>query len=106
MKIPFLNNLEDDAVSAQICSHFTQICTTYPTVDKCKIPSYQPLHTDNIPSVTRMDVYHRLLQLKISKASPPEQLPKRLIKEFALEISVPLSHIYNKCLKFGIFPKI
>ena len=70
------------------------------------MPSYQPLQTQNIPSITQIDVYQRLQLLKTSKASPPNQLPKRLIKEFAVEISLPLAHVFNNCIKFGVFPSI
>ena len=31
-------------------------------------------------------------------------MPKRLLLEFAYEISEPLTHIFNICLKYGIFP--
>ena len=58
------------------------------------------------PTLDRQNVYKALLLINISKASPPGSLPKRLLKEFAYEISEPLTHIFNRCLQNCVFPKL
>ena len=42
--------------------------------------------------------------LKPSKAAPPGELPTRLFIEFAYELSLPLTHIFNLSLRTGSFP--
>ena len=51
-----------------------------------------------------MTVYQELSKLNLSKASPINDIPKRLLKEFAYELSLPLTHIYNLSLRTGVFP--
>ena len=37
---------------------------------------------------------------------PPGQLPKRLLKEFSVELATPLAHIYNRSLEDGYVPLV
>ena len=37
--------------------------------------------------------------LRQSLSVPDEDIPVRLMKEFSIELAVPLAHIYNKLLK-------
>ena len=50
------------------------------------------------------DVYRKLDSLNPSKALSQNDLPVRLVREFAVEIAGPLTKIFNKCLRTGIFP--
>lgn len=51
------------------------------------------------------EVYARLKRLNASKAAHPCDIPVRLVKEFALELSAPLTKIFNHCLRSGCFPR-
>ena len=102
LKIPFLDHLDTQIIGEKIKQHFTNICTTLPSLDHSQLPSFLPI--SDTTSIDRISVYKSLKQLKIIKASPPGSLPKRLIKEFAYEISLPLTYVYNLCLSNGIFP--
>lgn len=44
--------------------------------------------------------------LNASKSGHPKDLPIRLIKEFAFEIAIPLTSIFNACLQEGVFPSV
>ena len=41
----------------------------------------------------------RRMKLNLFKASPPDELPKKLLREFAYELSLPLVHIFNLGLR-------
>ncbi|XP_063969531.1 uncharacterized protein LOC135157537 [Lytechinus pictus] len=56
------------------------------------------------PLIKVHEVYARLNRLNVSKATHPNDIPIRLIKEF--ELSSPLTKIYNDCLRSGYFPLI
>ena len=86
----------------KICEHFTNICTFYPSLNHCELPAFFPVN--NTPTVDRMEVYKELSKMNVNKASPPDSLPKRLIKEFAYEFRFPLTYIFNLSFRTGIFP--
>ena len=44
--------------------------------------------------------------LKSSRSTHPADIPPRVTKEFALELTEPLTHIFNCCLNQGIFPAV
>ena len=96
LKVPFLSHLNDEEICKRICDHFTNICTFYPSINLCELPAFLPIN--DTPKVDRIQVYKELLKLNVNKASPPGSLPKRLIKEFAYELSLPVTHIYNLSL--------
>lgn len=102
LKVPFLSHLNDEEICKQICEHFTNICTVYPSLNHCELPAFLPVN--NTPTVDRIEVYKELSKMNVNKASPPDSLPKRLIKEFAYELSLPLTYIFNLSFKTGIFP--
>ena len=56
------------------------------------------------PRIEPWEVYHKLKSVKVGKAGGPDMIPPRLIKEFACELSVPLSHIYSESLAEGTSP--
>ncbi|XP_042875153.1 uncharacterized protein LOC122255263 [Penaeus japonicus] len=58
-----------------------------------------------VPTIDRITVYETLLSLRANKASPPGSLPKKLLHEFAYEISEPLTHVINSSIESGIFPR-
>ena len=86
----------------ELNSYFSSICTQLPPLDLSALPSYLP--ADSPPLIDRVDVYNRLRQIDVSKASHPNDPPLRLVKEFAYEISGPLTEIFNDCLRRGHFP--
>ena len=98
-----LEGLSNVEISEKIRDFFTEICTKHPPLDPSKLPTFLPAN-DDLPNIDRMDVYRELIRLKPSKASPPGELPTRLFKEFAYELSLPLTHIFNLSLRNGMFP--
>ena len=62
-------------------------------------------HSQSVPFVSRQMVEDRLCKTKTSKGGVPGDLPTRLIKEFAPELSVPVSQIFRSITRSGIWPK-
>ena len=103
LKLNMFSDLSDIEISGRIRDHLTTICTEHPSIDTNKLPAFIPAnqHSD----IDRMTVFKKLNSIKLTKASPPDDLPKRLIKEFAYELSKPLTHVFNISVKYGIFPE-
>lgn len=51
------------------------------------------------------DVYEILINLDVSKATGPDGISNRLLREAAVSISQPLSHLFNYSLSKGQFPE-
>ena len=67
---------------------------------------YPPTYRQKKPPVIYHGQVHAALQkLKTSKSGHPNDLPVKLIKEFAIELTELLTHIFNKCILDGIFPE-
>ena len=65
-------------------------------------PPYEQLHTIDI---TSSDVRDTLRSLNVSKASGPDLISPRLLKEGADQLCLPLSIFFNKLILFGRFPQ-
>ena len=103
LKLKCFHNLNSNEISCKIRDHFTAICTKHPPLNNTKLPAYLPANND-LPVIDRMTIYNELSKLNLNKASPVNEIPKRLLKEFAYEFSVPLTHIYNLSISSGVFP--
>ena len=68
---------------------------------KKKILTYLP---KNLPSFIHGRVFAELGKLKAAKSAGPDQIPPRLLKEFAYELSLPLTDILNNSFLEGKVP--
>ncbi|XP_071508353.1 uncharacterized protein [Diadema antillarum] len=106
MRKSSVSKLASDKMPAEFAHelncHFASICNRLPSLDVSALPAYLPSLPP--PKINRHEVYKRLKKLNASKAGHPGDIPIRLIKEFAYEISEPLTTIFNNCLQTGHFP--
>ena len=71
------SDLNDLEISDRIRDHLTNICTEHPAIDATKLPAFLP---SNAPeNFDRMTIFKKLEAIRLTKASPPEDIPKRLI---------------------------
>ena len=64
-------------------------------------PSLLPYSTQYVPNeffVSEADVYQSLSTLKISKSIGTDEIPNRVLKEFASELSSAIQDIYNQSM--------
>ena len=61
-------------------------------------------HSLPIPVINVNEVLCVLKKLEVAKASGPDDINNRLLKEMANQIAYPLTDIFNKSLVSGIFP--
>ena len=54
--------------------------------------------------ISSEDVYKKLSNLKRAKASGPDNLPSWVLKEFAMELSAPVAHIFNASIQERAVP--
>ena len=58
------------------------------------------------PTVQPHEVSKKLLEIKPFKAHGPDNVPCRILKEFAYELAEPVATIFNTSLSSGIVPAI
>jgi hypothetical protein len=67
-------------------------------------PSGQPPYVPEDLLVTQHEVYHALSSINISKPVEPDNIPNKLLKDFAFELAPVIQDIYNQSLKDGNIP--
>ena len=96
-----LNNAES---AEKIAQHFAAVSNSYSPLNINKLPCYLP--AERAPQVEEHDVYLKIKKLKNTKSTFCIDIPNKLRKEFAPELSSPLGDIINSCLVEGYYPLI
>ena len=100
---PGINNncVEFKEAANAINNHFISIASDLPPLDRKILPAFPP-SPSICPDVQQWElVYSQLQRLNIQKAGTTNDLPVRIIKEFAYELSKPLTDLINVSFKQG-----
>jgi len=100
--IECFEGLSDVDVVNNVATHFASISQEYDPICLEKLPAFLP--AEEPPILFEYEVCAELKKMKKTKSTLPIDLPYKLRSEFAAELSVPLTHIFNACLKNGIYP--
>ncbi|KAI8502591.1 hypothetical protein Bbelb_192930 [Branchiostoma belcheri] len=84
------------AIADAINDVLSQVTRSLPPLDLERLPAFLPAMPP--PVITPRDMYEKLRRIKVRKAPGPDGLPSRIIKEFAYELSLPMSDIVNSSL--------
>jgi hypothetical protein len=63
-------------------------------------------HVPNEFFVSEAEVYRSLSSLQVAKSVGPDELPNRVLKEFATELSPVIQDIYNQSIKEAYIPDL
>ena len=100
--IPELAYKTVDEQVAIVNNHFGNICKKYPPLDKNFKVSENELD-ESLKKVMEVDTY-KMLRKYSKKSLGPNDLPQKLLQEFAPELATPFCDIINCALRSGIFP--
>eukprot|EP00057_Strongylocentrotus_purpuratus_P020244 XP_011674718.1 PREDICTED: RNA-directed DNA polymerase from mobile element jockey-like [Strongylocentrotus purpuratus] len=81
---------------------FVSIAEDIGRLDLNDLPTYLPALP--LPVIKPWDVYWELQHLSRRKAPGPDSIPARIISEFALELSSPLTPIFNESIRESVVP--
>jgi hypothetical protein len=73
---------------------------TFPNIPSLSHPPLQQV------IITPTDVHDVLKNLNVSKASGPSGINNRILRELSVELSIPLSELFNTSLSIGHFPEL
>ena len=78
-------------------SYFLSVNNDLPSLDLTSLPAYLPA-PQPIPVITAEEVCTKMLKIKTFKSNGPDNIPNRVIKEFAYEFAEPVCFIFNTSL--------
>ena len=97
---PCLNNLSSQDAANEAITHFAFICQRLSDLDLTQLPAYLPMQTTTT-ILQEYQLYMKIKESKTKRAITPIDLPMPLFKEFAPELSKPLTSIINASLQQG-----
>ena len=74
-----------------------------PPLDMHELPAFLPA-AEQVPVIYSYQVCKKLQKLNPYKAMGPDNIPPRLLKEFAYERAEPIADLFNLSLSSGIIP--
>lgn len=104
ISVPGVEPQDSETTANVINKSLAHISTALPSLNTEELPAFLP-PTNPLPTIPVWEVYNALQAVKPTKAPGPDQIPQKLLKEFACEISAPLCHILNCSFNEGIVPK-
>ena len=104
-------NMTSQQIADDIAQHFSAISQEYEPLNinqlnndiKKKMDEISP---SEIPELSEFQVYKKIIAAKKPNSSVPNDIPKKIIQEFPIELSVPATIIFNNALKNLEYPKI
>ncbi|KAI8482479.1 hypothetical protein Bbelb_397990 [Branchiostoma belcheri] len=96
---PDNNKASADAINSSL----SKIPQSLPPLDISLLSAFLP--DLQSPQVKVSEMYDRLQKVRVRKAAGPDNITGRLIREFAYELSQPLTCILNASLSEGLVPR-
>ena len=91
-----------------IAKHYSDISNEYEPIQEQQFSEYFNLlsNENSPPEIQPHEVNKIIGKLNKKSATVQNDIPVKLLCEFSVEISFPLAHIINFCLKNGTYPKL
>ena len=96
-----LMNLSPTEAVEKIAEHFSLISREFPPLSNNLLPTrvtdklIDPESESKIPVIMEHEVHNKIKAANKPKSGVPGDLPRRIVKEFAPELSTPICRIYN-----------
>ena len=98
--------LNDEQQHASALNEFyVSVNADIPTFDVNSLPAFLP-RNDAVLSVQPYEVCQKLLALQPYKATGPDNVPSRFLKDFAHVLADPVTTIFNASLSSSVVPRI
>ena len=101
--IPHFDSSEHESIANAINNHLATFSQSHNPLSFHELPAYLPSH-EPPPQVEPWEVYNELKRISVSKSGGSDNLPDRILKEFAYELSIPVTDIINTSFSQGIVP--
>ena len=96
------DNRNTKVLADKINDFFLSITENFPFLS----PSSSIQHVPHEFLVSEAQVYRSLSSIQVAKSIGPDEIPNRLLKKFAPEISLVIQDIYNQSIRKGYIPEL
>ncbi len=103
ISVPGVQQNDEGAIAEAINDNFASVSQSRPPINSQELPAFLPSRP--APQIQVWDMYNALRKINVKKAAGPDGLPGKLIREFACELSTPVTDIFNSSLSEGIVPQ-
>jgi hypothetical protein len=97
--------LNDEQLASALNAFYVSVNADIPTFDVNSLPAFLPAN-DAVLSVQPYEVCQKLLALQPYKATGPDNVPSRFLKDFAHVLADPVTTIFNASLSSSVVPRI
>ena len=97
--------LSDNDLFTTLNSYFTLVNADIPSLDLACIQAYLP-SSESTPTIYPYQVCKKLSNLNSFKACGPDNIPSRILEEFAHVFAEPVTTIVNSSLVSGLVPSL
>ncbi|XP_033118580.1 uncharacterized protein LOC117118175 [Anneissia japonica] len=104
INVPGISPMNNDGIANHINMNFAKITQSRPSIDINDLHAFLPAKTPC--KIEEYVMYEQLCRINPYKSPGPDCIPNRIIKDFACELSIPLTDIFNTSLKDGVVPHI
>ena len=104
IEAPGIPQDDETAIAEEINKTFSSVSQSRPPLDRTDLPAFMPAKPP--PQIHVWEMYRELSKLNSKKSAGPDGLPGKIIKEFACELSIPVTDILNASLREGYVPQI
>ena len=108
--IPSHANLSPEECAEAIATHFSAISQEYDPLNTDNLPTRVKSKLDEVfdikklPSIHYQDVYDKIMKARKPKSCVQGDVPSRLVKEFAPDLTMPVTKIFENVLKTFQWP--
>ena len=96
------NNMNIKSLANQINTYFVGLTAHFTPLRQGAPPLYVP---DEF-LISEYEAYRSMSSLQVSKAVGPDNIPNRVLKDFALELAPLIKDIHNQSLREGYMPSL
>ena len=105
VSVESISHLSEKEQAEKIVDNFSLISNSYDPIDPSKI-KMDPQNEKATPEIEAHQVWDYLKKIKTNTSTAKNDIPAKLIKEFAPELSAPLANIINCMVRRGEFPHV
>ena len=105
IEVESIKELSDVEQAEKIADKFAEVSNLYKPLQRDMI-DFPAFSKEDVPVVSEELVLEVLQNLNVSKATRKNDIPAKILKQFARQISKPLTVIINNCIMQGVWPEV
>ena len=101
-----LDGIYDKLQAEIIADHYAQVSNEYEPIKTSDFEEYSDLSKFSPITLDPEKIMKIIKKMNHKAATLDGDLPIRIIKEFSVELSLPLAHLVSSCMSVGQYPNL